>query len=56
MGRNANSIVEKINQLLDDDNLRKSMGEKGKQIIEDKFNIDRIGKDNLKVYKRITHL
>ena len=55
MERNVEQIAEMITQLLGDDNLRKSMGEKGKQIIEDKFNIDRMGKEYLKVYESYTN-
>ena len=50
MERNANVIVEKINRLLDDDNLRKSMGDKGKKIIDAKFTIAQMGNEYLKVY------
>ncbi len=54
MERNADSIAMKIKILLEDDNLRKSMGKKGKQIIEKKFNITLMGKEYLKVYNRFT--
>jgi glycosyltransferase involved in cell wall biosynthesis len=52
MDCNPACIAEKINQLLDNDTMRVSMGEKGREIIESRFTIDRMGKDFLKVYNK----
>jgi glycosyltransferase involved in cell wall biosynthesis len=55
MESNAESIAGRINRLLDNDNLRNSMGKKGKKIIEEKFSIDRMGKEYLNVYEIFSH-
>ena len=46
----ANLIVNKINLLLDDENLRASMGEKGKNLVRARFSIDRMGKEFIEAY------
>lgn len=48
--RNTNTIVRRINLLLDDSELRKSMGTKGKERIASHFSIERMGKDFENVY------
>ena len=54
MDRNPASIAEKIIELLNDDAMRFSMGEKGREIIETRFTIDRMGKDFLNVYENFS--
>ncbi len=51
--RNAEEIVNSINSLLDNKELRDSMGAKGRQIIADKFSIDRMGKEFESVYNEV---
>lgn len=49
--RNADEIVRLINQLLDNENLRSSMGKKGKERIFSLFSVERMGKEFELVYK-----
>ncbi len=48
-----NSIVDKLKQLMDDDILRKSMGQQGRQYVMGKFDIKIIGKHLVDVYEEL---
>ena len=50
--RNKDKIATKINFLLDNPEIRKTMGAKGKERISSYFSLDRMGKDFLNVYKK----
>lgn len=50
MESNPSLLVDKINLLLNDENLRTSMGEKGKNIIRTRFPIDRMGEEFIELY------
>ncbi len=54
--RNIDLIVKKINSLLDDLNLRKRMGNKGREIIESRFTIDQMGKEFVSYYEIMLEL
>lgn len=51
--RNAHTIVYLINLLLNDSELRESMGTKGKERIASHFSVERMGKDFENVYKEV---
>ncbi len=51
--RNADEIVNSINILLDNKELRDSMGAKGRDIIKSKFSIDRMGEEFENVYNQV---
>jgi glycosyltransferase involved in cell wall biosynthesis len=51
--RNADEIIISLNLLLDNKELRDSMGAKGKQVIENKFSIDRMGKEFENIYNEL---
>jgi len=53
MSNNVEKISEKINMLLNNENMRKQLGNKGRDIIEKKFTIERMGREYLKLYERI---
>lgn len=48
---NVNEITHKILYLIDNANLRKEMGERGRGIIYQKFTIDRMGKEYVELYE-----
>lgn len=52
MQSNAFAIANKINELLNNPILSKKLGEKGKQIIERKFSIERMGKKYIELYNK----
>ena len=51
--KKTDKIVERIDELLDDSTLSKEMGEFGKNIIKNEFNIQRMGKEFELHYNRI---
>lgn len=55
MNRDVREIKEKLILLLDNENLRTELGKKGRQIIEERFTIEKMGNDYLDVYKYISH-
>ena len=50
---NLDSIVEKINNLLDNEQLRVELGLRGREIIENHFTIDTMGKNFVKNYNKV---
>lgn len=52
MERDINNIIKKIEELLYNQELRFQLGSRGKEIIQEKFTIDRMGKEYLKLYER----
>ena len=50
---NLDLIVEKIEKLLDNEQLRVEMGSKGREIIENLFTIDMMGKEFVKNYNKV---
>ncbi len=49
----AAETAQRIIQLLDDENLARRMGQKGKEIIRQRFLLPRLLRDHLKVYKEL---
>ena len=47
--RDVNTIIQQLNLLLDDDNLRKTMGNKGKERILGEFTIEKMGNNFIEV-------
>jgi glycosyltransferase involved in cell wall biosynthesis len=50
--RNSNDIVEKVNLLLTNENLRNKMAKKARQIAEEKFSWEKIGKRFENIYEK----
>lgn len=46
-------VVEKINILLNNEQLRKSMGKNGRKIVESRFSVQRMAEDYLQIYEGI---
>ena len=53
--RNSNDIVEKINLLLTNENLRNKMAKKARQIAEEKFSWETIGKRFENIYEKFAN-
>lgn len=51
MQGNSNIIVKKIEELLDNQELRFQLGNRGKEIIREKFTIDKMGEEYIKLYE-----
>ena len=49
----SKSLKKSIRILLEDENLRKNMGDFGRKLVEKEFTIDKMAKETLKVYKSI---
>ncbi len=52
MQPNPEAISKKIIELINNPNLRKQLGSKGKQIIEQKFSIERMGSEYVELYEK----
>lgn len=53
MGKDAKAIAKRICCLLDDKVLKKKLGERGREIIVDKFSLERMGREYLNLYECI---
>lgn len=53
--RNSNDIAEKVNRLLTDENLRNKMAKKARQIVEQKFSWEIIGKRFENIYEKFAN-
>lgn len=51
MQKNINSIAEKIEELLDNQELRNQLGSRGQEIIQEKFTIDRMGEEYVGLFE-----
>ena len=52
--RNSNQIAEAVNKLLEDENLRKKMGDNARKIVEEKFTWKKISKKFEYIYQKYT--
>lgn len=52
---NVEMFVLKLNTLINDEELRKQMGELGYQFVQNKFSVNRLVKDMKDLYKRLLH-
>jgi glycosyltransferase involved in cell wall biosynthesis len=52
MQPNAHQIANKINELLNNPKQMIALGQKGKQIIEQKFSIERMGQEYVEIYEK----
>ncbi len=50
--RRVNELAEKVNKLLDDDEMRHKMGQKAREIAVNKFSWDMIGESFIRIYER----
>ena len=53
LNEDLNLILSKLTSLIENPNLRKSMGNRGKEIIKNKFTIDIMGKNYVKIYEEL---
>jgi len=53
--RNSNDIAQKVNRLLTDENLRNKMAKKARQIVEQKFSWEIIGKRFKNIYEKFAN-
>lgn len=54
MRKDVISIAIKVTELLDDRELRMKIGEKGKEIIQQRFTVEKMGEDYIKLYEKYT--
>ncbi len=48
----ANGWIEKLSLLINDEQKRKDMGEKGRKFVEENFNWSKVGKEFLDILKK----
>jgi glycosyltransferase involved in cell wall biosynthesis len=51
----SDSIAHAVLKLMSDDGLREAIGRSGRRTVEERFTLDRMSDDIIKIYKKVLH-
>jgi glycosyltransferase involved in cell wall biosynthesis len=51
----SDSIAQAVLKLMSDDGLREAIGRSGRRTVEERFTLDRMSDDIIKIYKKVLH-